>query len=425
MKSRHKLYTLYLLCIIQIAIPLYAQEEKLQEIVVQSDIDANRIMRAASINFAKKYATSYASEILHYRAVYTQNRCIEFNSYQGIFLMAGHNWNSKDFYWKNSANWSRTAPLTVFRSNAYLYSNDLLATHSIFPESKSYNSNYYKIHYNNKLANHGYLLYRTIELFSPINKKMVKYFNFKVLKQYTDISNYQYMLIEFSTKEGEFPHNTKLKGTGTILYNITARYPQEITISNYMDFYSSFVRTSDKYFKGLASEHNIKIRYFLQNNILYLDEIILNASWPHSSGEQSGRLYSLIDNPRRNPFKQNLSLTEVFKFNNHKTLSKRQVEILAKNFHTNSTNFTEYYCAPYIPEKWENVKFDYVNFPKIQQDLGFATPLVQQAYANALTAYEERVSLESANYIHKLNFSKEYYIITQKTIFPLIYNTKY
>ena len=86
---------------------------------------------------------------------------------------------------------------------------------------------------------------------------------------------------------------------------------------------------------------------------------------------------------------------------------------------------TEYYTAPFIEDKWKDIEFKYINFKKIVEDLNSYKPLVCQANDNALTAFEERSSKELSNWNDKLRFSKEFFHIAHRRIYPLIYNKTY
>ena len=404
---------------------LSGQNMQLEEIRITRDLNVNKLINNIANNFKKKRVGCYASKILHYRSVYSSDKCIEFNALQGVFFVPEYNWNTNGFFWNNSSNYNRVAPLTVFRSSPLNVSGELLEINAVIPKNLKYDSQFYKIGFNNKIANNGWLLSRTIDLFSPLNKKMCKYFNYNILNQYTDSLGSQFILLKFSTKEGMFPSKTKLNCTGQILYNVSQRYPVYVILDNYMDFYSNFVRAGANTFTGMASQHSMKLQYKLCGENLFLEEIFLNVNWINDKDKNASKLYTLINNPRRNPFAHSISQKEVFIFSEHTILNKDQVEELGQYFPICHMDFTEYYTAPFIEDKWKDIEFKYINFKKIVEDLNSYKPLVCQANDNALTAFEERSSKELSNWDDKLRFSKEFFHIAHRRIYPLIYNKTY
>ena len=389
------------LVVLLTVVSLYAQEERLKEIVVEEKLDVEKLALNIARNFMSKYKGQYASGILHYRALLSKDKCIEFNALQGIAFVPKTSFRTKGWYWDNKAIWSCIAPLTVMRSNAYTPDGNVL-------EQQAVDSNDKRVGYNNRLASPGYQLYSSIQLFSPLNKKMVKYYDYEILKQYQNEKGEICVLIRFRTDSDPFQRGkTRLCGEGTILYNISRKYPVEIYMKDYIDLYTGFVRTMPSAFKGLSTNHNITVRFACEQDNIFLSKIKLEVEWPEETPGKKGLLYFLCKNPRRNPYKHNLRQVECFEYSDHMVLEREMAERLEHYIHKEHMNFTSFYCAPYDSGKWKNVKFEGMDINKIKRDLYIQVPFEEQAAKNALTSYEERMEGADAKL---LEFSQKYYL---------------
>ena len=392
-----------MLCLVVLlsVVSLRAQEDRLNEIVVEEKLDAEKIVLSNAKNFMAKYKGQYASGILHYRVLSTKEKCIEFNALQGVAFVPKTSFKTKGWYWDNKSTWSYIAPLTVMRSNSYMPDGDDLEQQFVDSKDK-------RVGYNNKLASHGYLLYSSVQLFSPLNKKMVKYYDYEIVKQYEDKEGVIYLLIGFKTKEKMFNQGkTRIHGSGIVLYNVSHRYPVEITMKDYIDLYSNNIRADSSDFKGLATNHNISVRFAYESGNVFLSKIKLEVEWQNEIPTKNGFLYSLCANPRRNPHKYNLRQTEYFEYTDHMVLEKEMVDKIKRFIYEERTQFTSFYCAPYDSGKWENVKFEGMDINKIKGDLSIQGSFEEQAAKNALTSYEERMEGEDAKF---LEFSQKYYL---------------
>lgn len=84
---------------------LSGQNMQLEEIRITRDLNVNKLINNIANNFKKKRVGCYASKILHYRSVYSSDKCIELNALQGVFFIPEYNWNTNGFFWNNSSNY--------------------------------------------------------------------------------------------------------------------------------------------------------------------------------------------------------------------------------------------------------------------------------------------------------------------------------
>ena len=134
---------------------------------------------------------------------------------------------------------------------------------------------------------------------------------------------------------------------------------------------------------------------------------MLNVEWDKNNEELNGKLYSLVTNARRNPFRYDLKHVECFEFFDMTYVPKHVGKQLENCIIADHMGFTQYYCAPYNSEKWGKVVFDGINYDCIARELSFKEPIVKQYEENALTFYERctGAGLDS----RLIDFSKNYY----------------
>lgn len=399
---------------------MYSQEFKLDEIQVTANWDLKKVVKKSAENFYRNYARFYACEMLHYRSVYELEKCVEFNALQGICAIGDFNRNTKGNYWDNPINWSYLAPLTVLRSNPLTSGGDLLEKQIIMSNHTTVDNEFFKKNYNNSLASPCNVLIKAVELFSPLNKKMIENFNYQLEDSFIGEDNHQYIKVEFCSIASDINRKSKIRGKGIILYDITLQYPQKIEMNNYMDFYSTFSRNKTNEII-CATNHSICIEYLMKDDKIYPKGFVFNVIWPRENDIRDVEMYYIVPNARRNPFKYGLKQIEAIEFLNHRFLGEKTLDSLKQYMSCDRMGLTNYYCAPFIENKWKKIEYKYIDIGSVTKDLGGNNALMLQVKKNAFTAYEERYPAED-DYIE---FSKKYFLIAHEILYPAIYDKQY
>lgn len=410
---------------------IYAQDSPdytLEEINVSAKINPLKIMKNAANNFANKYSKNYAAQLLQYRTIACNDKYCEFSAYMGVITLLDFNQNMREFFWNNPANQIRIAPLSVLRSSAFDYNGNELELSAISSGENVLGIENLNIGYNNKPMGNILDIKRSLEVYSPINPKMVANYTYKIKKMFENKKEEQFALIEFETKRECFPDKCRLLGSGSILYNITKRSIESITMTNFVDYYSTFARRNSLIVKQ-ATYPAIKITYQNIHGNIFTKSIALSIDWRKPEHiDDNNDVYAITPNSRRNPFKYNLRETECCLFYNPVNLDKPKIEKLKKYIYNSYREPHKFYAAPYIPQVWQNITFNGINMEKVKKDLCInGITLEQQAAANGLNGYElylkisPALSISDSEFQKYLNFSKKYHTITKDIIFPLIW----
>lgn len=405
-----------------------AQDPKnysLQEIKVSASINPAKIMKNAAKNFAAKYSKNYAAQLLQYRSVSCNHKYCEFNAYMGVIALLDFNQNQAPLFWQNPANHIRIAPLNVLRSSAFDYNGNELELSSI--NTDGFNIERFSTGYVNSPIGNALKIKRSLEVYSPLNPKMIANYTYKINKMFQNNKNEQLAQIEFETIRDCFPAKCRLLGKGSILYNITKRSIESIKMDDFVDFYSTAAR-KDSYNGKKATIPSIEITYEHINGTIFTKSIALHIGWKKPDQiTNDDFIYSIVNNARRNPFKYNLEETEYCLFSNPKELDKVKIEKLEGTIYKSHLEYGRFYSAPYSPELWQNIKFKGIDIEKVKKELAInGTTLQEQAAANGLNGYEiylkssPNLQLSDQEYRKYLDFSKKYYLITEKTILPLL-----
>ncbi|MEF9987388.1 MAG: hypothetical protein RR735_09735 [Bacteroidales bacterium] len=406
----------------------FTQEYKnyaLTEIQVCATVDPLKIMKNAAKKFAVKYSKNSVSHILQYRTVCCNNKYCEFNAYLGVIAFLDFNQNPSPFFWNNPANNIRIAPLSVFRSSAFDYNGNELELSGINSNGNPFRLEHFNLGYINKPIGNALAIKRSLEIYSPLNPKMIPYFSYIISKMFKNKEEDQFAVIEFETNKDYFPAKCRLLGKGSILYNISKQSIESIKMSDFIDFYSTAARV-DFYNGKSATRPSIEVVYENIDGNLFTKSIFLQINWkkPDNIGKDDF-IYSIINNARRNPFKYNLAETEYCIFSNSKLLNKQKTEHIKNLIYNSYRDPGAFYTAPYIPELWRTVQFKGIPLEKIKKDLTInGKTIEQQALQNGLNGFEIHLNSSPAPVMTEdkiqqyLKFSKQYYIITKEKIIP-------
>lgn len=159
----------------------------------------------------------------------------------------------------------------------------------------------------------------------------------------------------------------------------------------------------------------------MKDNKIYPKGFVFNVIWPRGNDIRDVEMYYIVPNARRNPFKYGLKQIEAIEFLNHRFLGEKTLDSLKQYMSCDRMGLTNYYCAPFIENKWKNIEYKYIDIGSVTKDLGGNNALMLQVKKNAFTAYEERYPAED-DYIE---FSKKYFLIAHEILYPAIYDKQY
>jgi hypothetical protein len=349
---------------------LYSQEAlELQEVVVSAKLNPEKLMKKAAEHFCKKKAKTFMSEIIQYRGVKSGDTYLEFSAFNGLFGKISYSNDNKKLYINNMDHSYSLIPINVIRSDAYGVKGELMDERSLDSKLTRTIKDYYT-GFNSRPFGSSIDLRLIAELNSPLNPKMVKLYDYKILNMYEDIDNNQWVRIEFKNKAGVFPKKCRLLANGTILYNISKRCIHSIELSNYLDFYTRYIRDND--YKYLSTEHKAIISYKESGGYIFPMEITLAINWikPKNIGDND-LVHDIEPNPRRNPYKYKISTIENIKFKQNYILDKSECKELRKILDKRSSSYLvlSEYSAPFRKEYWDKCEFKGIDINKVKSDL--------------------------------------------------------
>jgi hypothetical protein len=394
--------------------------ENLQGVTVISKINPEKLMKRAAEHFCRKKAKIFMSEVLQYRAVKSGDTYLEFNALNGIIGQPFSDMSTNKLEFDNNQGiFGFIVPINVLRSNAYGVRGEILDAEIKFNGS-SKEINYY----NSPMYGETYCdIKRLVELFSPLNPKMVKWYNYKIIEMYKNKSGEDIVKIYFDNKNiKNVLKHCKLISDGTIIYNISKRLITKIILNDFLDYYNIYC-----YAKSISksiSSQNAVLTYIEQAGIIYPEEIILNVKWNTKQKSQNNKYYSFV-HPRKNPSKYNISLFETIRFLRHREISNLNTKVRKA---LASVKAYSYYSAPFNKEYWDSVKFNNIDIEKVKHDLNRANgSLYRQSEANSNNGYNIYIGNRDIKYdstiqkmsteIYKAGLLLKTYIIDPSKIF--------
>lgn len=422
-----------LLCIHTLLPAQQGLNYELQEIKISDKLDPQKLSRSAATHFVARFAENFAAEILQYRAVSCRDVYCEFNAYKGVIAYMDFNRDLKSLVFKNPASDLHLAPLSVMRSDPYTADGEVLELTALYSSAGRSCEKAFLSGYVNHPWGEALHVKRSVELWSPLNPKMNPMYRYEVTRMFEDRQGEQWAEIRFESKEGVFPAKCRLMGKGSLLYNITRRTIRQIVLENYVDFYSSYIRTEN--FNGMmATRHRVEIKYEEQEGKIFPVSVLLDVEWrkPDTLSAEDF-IYAPIGNSRRNPFKYQLKEREYLSYKRckllNKALEKKLKEIAVFGWrYVNIPN--PYYSAPYHKAEWDQTVFPGIDMEQVKKDLHRNNgSLDEQSEKNALMGYDlyyksngdftGRVTPEE--YEKRKTFSKQYYRLTKRELIPLIW----
>ena len=390
----------------------------LSELVVMPQERIKEIVKRAALDFGKKYIEDYMALLDYKRFIYLGE------SYSQIYLTTGF-WYSVNFtqrvpryHWFDPNPMSLYLPMDSFVSSFYLPGNNVPMTTYRMNVTESYNHSY--------SANFNFILLsrkRALELYSPLNPKMINNYTYYIEKSVEGSEGTSY-IIRFSTIYGTFPKKTRLYGSGRIYISEKGSITQ-VDIENMEERYSNYFNIKRKTPLALITPYTFSVYYGDSKDGYYTKRVVQDVRWVLPSGVtiedcNKRRTFHAEYPPYRFPFKNRVrTYTEII-FDYPIVIDKKLGNTIAKRdypglFLLKGTNL---YIPDINKDFWLKKLQQLPDYEKIKKDLHDSeVPLYEQAVKSSERRFirydgkqpEENTTYQKMRELYKELFNKEYY----------------
>ncbi|MFI3322731.1 MAG: hypothetical protein R3Y50_09435 [Rikenellaceae bacterium] len=182
--------------------------------------------------------------------------------------------------------------LNLMRSNPYSANGKFQLERALVQSDESTLKRGMLVGYNDVLSVVSTTYKRALEIYSPLNSKMINYYDFEIIE--SDKSK-ECTIIHFKSKDKYFDTKCKISGEGYLYYCNENRFIKKIVMENYIDKFSNLPRK--RYItptSPLATNHRIEINYEIKSGTIFPVDISMNVEWQDPMVDDEFYLSNLI-----------------------------------------------------------------------------------------------------------------------------------
>lgn len=398
---------------------LVLESPLLDEVTVVAKGYPEKEMGRVSRYFREHYAKDYLAIITTLYTVECNGKYREFMGYHGLFRSSRFTQKAPDIYFNDRNGMCGIEPLTTMRSDRLrAESDEILEPESVISNQlKWYNPKSLKIDYYNNSHNVGPLFAkRGFEIYSPLNEKRIKYYDYMRQAGYASPEG-EVAVMKFRTKAGAFPDKTKLYGEGEIHYLKDTYRVVRIVAENLQDLYSITPRIGATELLPSATTYHFTVHYGECGGKLYTESVERSVVWMELDFSE-GDFYRINMQPRRNPGKYHTKEHFYARFSDV-VFSEEKLKMMKKAMQNECVEIP-YIYAPFEKEWWERQAMPGIDKEKLFRDLyANGRDLYRQAEENGMKPIGR----------HKESGCKEEYRMRYRDmrniIYPYIYDREF
>ncbi len=284
--------------------------DTLKAAVVRGERSTRSIVKEAGRDFSRNYADYYASFLI-VRTIESNGRFREVQCAVGVSASLDFNQKtSTKLYWEDKNAMGRLYVCDTFVSeNLYADRNEINPVLRVLSKDKLDDVDALKINYANSFDVSALDRKRSVEIFSPLNPKMVGSYSYKNSGT-ANVNGKNVRVIDFSSNSKVISAKERILCSGQLFIDYNGRI-QKIVVKNMDDRFTRYVRNFST--MSLATPYTYTITYGEKDGWIYTESIRQELSWKISEVTTSD-LYCAEWNPCRNPFKNSIKTSFTMMF---------------------------------------------------------------------------------------------------------------
>lgn len=294
-----------------------AAGDTLKASVVRSERGAKSIVREASRDFAKNYADYYAPfQIV--RTIKSNGNYREVQCAVGVFASLGFNQKSTTkLYWDDRNVMGRLYVCDTFVSESlFPNKNEVNPVLKVTSDGMKNDEDALKSNYVNEFDVSALDRKRAVEIFSPLNPKMIGNYTYKSAGT-SKVNGSDVRVIDFISNSKTITVKERIHCSGQLFIDYSGRI-RKIVVKDMDDRFTKYIRNFSE--MSLATPYTYTITYGDKKGKIYTSSISQELSW-RKPGDTAMSLYSAEWNPCRNPFRNRVETSFVMKFSEPRTVN--------------------------------------------------------------------------------------------------------
>ena len=285
-------------------------QDTLHASVVRGERSARSIVKDAARDFSKNYADYYASFLI-IRTIKCDGKYREVQGAVGVFASLDFNQKTNTkFYWDDRNAMGRLYVCDTFVSESlFADKNEVNPVLNVRSKNIGSDVDALKVNYANNFDVSALDRKRAVEIFSPLNPKMIGCYTYKSSGT-TKIGGKNVRIIDFNSNAKELSIKERILCSGQLFIDYDGRV-QKIVVKDMDDRFTKYVRNFSP--MSLATPYTYTITYGEKNGKIYTESIRQELSWRAPEGGAAD-LYCAEANPYRNPFKNRVETDFMMKF---------------------------------------------------------------------------------------------------------------
>lgn len=358
----------------------------LSEISVLPPASAIRILEKAAAFFSDHYAEDYIAPMAYYRLLHGDGQCTRLYAVHMLWASLGFTTKPSRFCWEDKNLMGRALPLDAYVSHAYVPGSDALNPMGSVSNNQLQGLDAYLMNFSESLSWDVLVQKRSLELYSPLNARQIKNFDYSVGMVADNASGDHVYVVSFRTKAGAFPVKTKLHGKGRI-YITESGFPYRVELENTEDRYTNYVRSLDSC-RILLTPYKYKVEYGMASGRVYTRSVSRDVRWekPETMREGTG-MYAVERNFYRQPFKNKLASSIEIDFGEPVLLTKKEAKEYGVYFPNSGMGSVAYYVDSVDVDFWHR---------KLQSRRGWSA--IEADLTRCGLSLDEQAMKESTNY---------------------------
>lgn len=295
-------------------------KDTLKASVVKADRSVRHIVKEAGHDFSKNY-TDYFASFLIVRTIKCNGVFREVQCATGFFTSLYFNQKiSKKPFFLNKNSMGRLFICDTFVSETlYPNKNEVNPVFAvILNNGEEQGLDTFKIEYVSRFDISALDRKRAVEIYSPLNPKMLNNFNYKNLGT-KNIGGEDVRVIEFISKSKTISLKNRIICSGQLYINYNGRI-RKVVVKDMDERYISYFRSFSE--RSLVTPYTYTVTYGETNGKIYTSGITQDLSWVRPEND-SCKLYRAEWNTCRNPFKNHLETSVSMRFSNSGILSAK------------------------------------------------------------------------------------------------------
>lgn len=291
-------------------------QDTLHASVVRGERSARSIVKDAARDFSKNYADYYASFLI-IRTIKCDGKYREVQGAVGVFASLDFNQKTNTkLYWDDRNAMGRLYVCDTFVSESlFADKNEVNPVLSVNSKGQTNGVDALKVNYVNYFDVSALDRKRAVEIFSPLNPKMVGSYSYKSYGT-AKVGGRDVRVINFRSNAKELSIKERILCSGQLFIDYDGRV-QKIVVKDMDDRFTRYVRNFSP--MSLATTYTYTITYGEKNGKIYSESIRQELSWrvPEGGAED---LYCAETNPFRNPFKNRVETDFMMTFSEPRML---------------------------------------------------------------------------------------------------------